>query len=354
MVDALKYRSEPRYNLVADELRERIRSGQLKPGDRLPSFPAMRAQGVSQPTLDRVHRILEQEGLIVREPKRGVFVREPQLARATGLLGVMSHSVVRRNPYYAHLLAGVQEEAHRRKAEVLLLLEDAQPRWEELDGCIILAPNDFKKVVVPVGIPSVTLMYTTEGMASVTVDDNAGIGDSVWHLLELGHRRIGYLTSGFNPSLDSVSRLRLAAYREALEQAGILVDARWMRRLDNFGQYMNFVDLGRMNMELWLKDNWRDLGCTALLAQNDETAIGVIQALEDAGIKVPGEVSVVGFDGIEMGLCVRPSLTTVEVPLPRVGATAAAMIMDPEQQAGSVVLPVNFIPRASTAAPGNQ
>jgi len=197
-------------------------------------------------------------------------------------------------------------------------------------------------------------MYTTEGMASVTVDDNAGIGDSVWHLLELGHRRIGYLTSGFNPSLDSVSRLRLAAYREALEQAGILVDARWMRRLDNFGQYMNFVDLGRMNMELWLKDNWRDLGCTALLAQNDETAIGVIQALEDAGIKVPGEVSVVGFDGIEMGLCVRPSLTTVEVPLPRVGATAAAMIMDPEQQAGSVVLPVNFIPRASTAAPGNQ
>ena len=127
-----------------------------------------------------------------------------------------------------------------------------------------------------------------------------------------------------------------------------------MRSLDNLKQYINIlVDLGRMNRwSCGCKTIGAILGCTALLAQNDETAIGVMQALEDAGIKVPEQVSVVGFDDIEMALFVRPNLTTVHVPLcSRSEPPAAAMLIEPEQRVDSVVLPVDLIVRATTMAP---
>ena len=79
-------------------------------------------------------------------------------------------------------------------------------------------------------------------------------------------------------------------------------------------------------MQTWLANNWQQAGCTALLAHNDYVAIGVMDALREAGLRVPDDIAVVGFDGLEVGQFVSPRLTTVEVPLHEIGAQAVEML----------------------------
>jgi GntR family transcriptional regulator len=79
-----------RYSRVAEELRQKMRQGQLKPGDRLPSFAEMRARGVSQNTMEKVHALLERENLVVRRHRAGVFVadRNESATSRSGIIGV--------------------------------------------------------------------------------------------------------------------------------------------------------------------------------------------------------------------------------------------------------------------------
>ena len=110
--------------------------------------------------------------------------------------------------------------------------------------------------------------------------------------------------------------------------AGIVPDPAWVRPLrDPCDPMQEFEDLGRSAMGQWLAADWRALGCTALLAHNDETAVGVIEVLQDAGVQVPGEVSVVGFDGLDIADYFRPRLTTIEVPLEEIGAQGARLLL---------------------------
>ena len=106
-------------------------------------------------------------------------------------------------------------------------------------------------------------------------------------------------------------------------------------------------------MELWLEHGWRELGCTAIMAHNDSTAIGVMRALGKAGLRVPEDVSVIGFDGTPLCEYSTPPLTTVEVPLHEIGARALQLLQEqihdrnvvPER----VILPVRFKPGQSVA-----
>jgi LacI family transcriptional regulator len=184
---------------------------------------------------------------------------------------------------------------------------------------------------MPPGLPAVTVLQCDHQgrIPAITVDERAGIGALVQHLAALGHRRIAYLSSEKVPTRFGGPPLRLPAYRDAMRACGLKVDSRWVRALREsaYERQRPFVELGREKMEMWLQDNWRSLGCTALLAQNDETAIGAMQALSDAGIDVPGQVSVCGFDGIDAGALVRPQLTTVLVPLHAVGEAAFEALM---------------------------
>ena len=152
------------------------------------------------------------------------------------------------------------------------------------------------------------------------------------------------------------------AYQETLRGAGIEPDPRWVRPLipypESWINYKSFVDRGYEKMKLWLGSNWAELNCTAILAHNDETAIGVIQALNDVGISAPDQVSVIGFDGTEISDYVRPNLATVKVPLEEVGAVATAILLrqireradgNIEYRSDWVMLRVAFGPKQSTA-----
>jgi DNA-binding LacI/PurR family transcriptional regulator len=108
-------------------------------------------------------------------------------------------------------------------------------------------------------------------------------------------------------------------------------------------------------MQSWLQEGWRETRCTALLAQNDLAAIGAMRAFQKAGIRVPEDVSVVGFDGTELCEYLAPQLSSVEIPLREIGAQAVKVLLDrlrqPSGKAETLVLPTRFQARESSAPP---
>lgn len=185
----------------------------------------------------------------------------------------------------------------------------------------------------------------------VAADGYPGMRAATEHLLALGHHRIAFLN---NSICDKVLYPpRLAGYLDALREAGITPDIRWIRPLSIPSPKLYFMQAGRETMSRWLREDWHELGCTALLAHNDETAWGVIEALRVAGIDVPGQVSVIGFDGTEVAEYCTPPLTTVEVPLHQIGRVSVEMLLRRMQgdtsEAETIVLPTRLRIRSSTA-----
>jgi LacI family transcriptional regulator len=325
----------PKYLKLARKIRQQVASGEFQRGDQLPSFASMRAHyGISQSTLERVHSILEQEGLVIRHPGRGTFIAQnspnasksvrPESAGIVGFLHCETQQVVQ-HPYWAYLQRGVQNATREQGCEVLLL-NDIEPRigWEKIDGIIAagpIYPDTFKRF--PPGMPVVSVVFETKGALNVISDDAVGIREAIAYLVELGHKRIGYVIERYGIS----TKVRLAAYRSALRERGIEPMPEWVQLIRHGDGVEDYTDLGRNTMRMHLHSGWHESACTALLTQNDETAIGVIEALEEAGIRVPHDVSVVGFDGTEASTFFRPRLTTVEVPLEQIGAAGAKLLL---------------------------
>ena len=228
--------------------------------------------------------------------------------------------------------------------------------WEIIDGVLVSdAHSEATMAKLPPGMPCVSVLMPLAGVASVTVDDYQGMRAAVEHLLALGHRRIAYLGEG---SQAYWSRRRYSAYRDALEDAGIEADPLWVRRMSApLPQPGEFRRGGEETMEAWLRDGWSGLGCTAILAHNDDAAFGALQALSAAKIRVPEELSVIGFDGLPEGEFTQPALTTVRVPLAQIGTLAVENLLQQMQRdaptplAANSSMPCRLIVRKSTAPP---
>lgn len=329
-----------KYLRLAKYFREQVQSGALKPGDRLPSFAQMQADhGIGQGTLERAYALLEQEKIIIREPKRGTFVAELKPQSTLGIIGVASGRPPKECPYYRDLLEGVQDVAYREKVEILLLHEGSSAGLEKMDGLI----TTDSTIRVPPTMPCMSLVRESGTEFCVVADDEGGAEMAVNHLLELGHRRIAYLILGghSNRLSETIVKRRLEGYKKALKKAGIEPDRAWVKPLrDPWEEMTSFIDLGYEKMKRWLQDDWRELGCTAILAHNDETAMGIYRAVREAGLTVPDDISVVGFDGTEIADHMRPKLTTIAVPLHEIGATGMEMLLGMvHQQGGSGHMP---------------
>ncbi len=324
-------RREPRHLTLARDFQTQIRSGQLSPGDRLPSFTELRELwGVGRDTLERMYKVLENEGLITREHRRGIFVAhaDAHAPKKNGTIGFVNGENLISHPYYSHLLEGVRNAADRANVEVLLLSEKSSIRWEKVDGLIFQATVGEclgPQSALP-HMPNVALIYAQPQLDSAVADDYVGMTEAVEHLWQLGHRRIALLTLEMQP--HAMSRQRISAYQDVLRSHGVepLPDwARCMHEPHKSGR--TWEATGSDEMRQWLQEDWGTLGCTALLAQNDEVAIGAIEALHDAGLAVPDDISVVGFDGTEIAQFYRPRLTTVKVPLMEIGAAGFELLM---------------------------
>jgi DNA-binding LacI/PurR family transcriptional regulator len=228
-----------------------------------------------------------------------------------------------------------------------------------VDGFIAMcdiADDERLQTIEERGLPMVIVDGPVRpGSPHVGVDDRGAARTAAQHLLDLGHRRIGVVAlplapDGYEGEADAdrqaaarfhCCRERLRGYRDALESAGVDWAAVRIGERVPHGR-----DAGRRTAGALLDRADRP---TALLAMSDELAIGALQAAEERGIDVPGELSVVGFDGTPAASQARPALTTIRQPHQEKGEVAARLLLDGGDAAAVRTLPTELVVRASTA-----
>jgi LacI family transcriptional regulator len=358
-----------KYSSLIDYFRGQVDRKELQPGDRAPSIAEMSKRfGISRGTIVKAYKALEMEGLLVREQGRGTFITqkgtEAEAREATGTIGLLIQTSDQTNPYIVSLINGIRQEVLRLNLEVLWLNETDPIQWEKVDGVVIYAGQEQVKAMrLPPGMPCVSVLRPIDGITSVVADDFEGGRLAVKHLLAQGHRHIAYMLSSND---DSFSRQRLAGYNDALREANIAVDPRRVTCLlakQESGSplatsaqekgTMDYLGEAERTMREWLQKGWSDLNCSAIIAPNDPAAVGIVRALAEKGLSVPGDVSVVGFDGTEVSKYSSPRLTTVEVPVRDIGARGVFLLMEQIQEGWEkphkAVLPVKLRVRESTA-----
>jgi LacI family transcriptional regulator len=220
-------------------------------------------------------------------------------------------------------------------------------KGEKLDGIIMIhevGHPDFYEYLDEAALPVVLCTFDREGLGFpfVHVDEEAGAKAATEHLLGLGHRRIGLLSG----SHFSFATQRAVGYRAALESAGIAFDEELVVRAPYYS-----TDEGRLGMKSLLERTTR---LTAVFAETDELAIGAIRALFEAGLSVPRDVSVIGFDDIDICPFLSPGLTTVRQPIQEMGMRTAEimskLVAGEDVGQSSTVLGYELVVRESTAA----
>jgi len=205
---------------------------------------------------------------------------------------------------------------HRRKAELL----DEYPellRQRSVEGFIVVDTALEK----PLPLPTVVISghRTHAGITNIVLNHDHAAHLALEHLVQLGHERIAFIKG---QPFSSDSETRWKSIERAAESLGIVVREELVVQLeiDTFSPYVGYPVMRR------LLQRTRDF--TALFAYNDLSAIGALRALRDFGLRVPEDVSVVGFDDINSAAFQIPSLTTVRQPLDKMGAMAGEILLE--------------------------
>lgn len=233
-----------------------------------------------------------------------------------------------------------------------------------VDGFVVYSiPNNSPTIqtVLARGLPTVVVDYPPiEGLPAVNVDDFGGARQAAQHLLELGHRRIGVVSLEY--SVDAKGGFA------SLERQSIPQHTAVVKRLDGYRNALEAAGLDWAQVPVWeVAENLIEEGergglamlglsprPTALLCMSDQVAFGVYQACRARGIRIPEDLSVVGFDDIPETARTAPPLTTIHQPLLDKGLWAGRLLMAAirgEQLELSGLLPTRLVVRGSTARP---
>lgn len=272
-------------------------------------------------------------------------------SRAVGLVLRQTPEQVANDGVLAETLRGLANAARAANHRVLVeTLAPGEGRYADLlrsgrtDGLIVSGPRyDDEELaeLVRDGFP-VVIQGSVPGLdvPSVDVDNEAGARLAVEHLLALGHRRIACITHA--PLAYTAASERLTGYREALAAAGLADEPELIAE----GAFD--AQSGRRALAEILARTKPE----AIFVTSDVVAIGAIAGLRDAGLSVPGDVSVVSFDDIPLAAYLDPPLTTIRLPAYDLGLTAGRAILERiagRPVAARTLLPTELIVRASTA-----
>ena len=343
-----------KHHRVVNALRGRIRSGELRVGEKLPTFGQIKDEfGVATNTVNRALIIMEQDGLIVRRRGSGIYVANTSVLTKPLSIGCFQFDYELASPFgdanfshYPHdLLDGVMRGVGQTECDVVLLRSGATLDPERLDG--IVAQADLSLMDIPPGLHVVSIFNVCESIPSVIADDFCGTYMATKHLLELGHTKIGCMMYSEAP----VMRPRIAGYLLALFEAGIRPETNWVFDMYREG-HATYEHTGELRMGQWLECGFRETGITAILMQNDWVAVSAMDELKRAGYRVPEDISIVGYDGTVACERCAPTLTSVEIPVNNVAVTATRLLL--RKISGETVdplvtvLPVRLEVRAST------
>ena len=272
----------------------------------------------------------------------------------TRLLGLIVSDIT--NPFFPEVIKGFEDMAAEQGFDILIGSTDYDTKkmarcvrriverrvdgvaimTSEMDDHLVdqLARRNVPMVFLDVGVPR-------EGIGNIVVNYESGINEAVAHLVSLGHRRIGFVSG---PQHLKSAQIRRQAFLRSLSSYGIREDDRLIVEGDHK------VEGGLAAMTRLLQLSERP---TAALASNDLTAIGMIRSIHCAGLTVPGDVSIVGFDDIWLAQFTDPPLTTVRLSRTELGQRAFhALVPSAGAPAakGEVIVDTKLIIRETTRA----
>lgn len=275
--------------------------------------------GVSEETRQRVVEVAKRLGYN-RSGKRPDPVHRPTITVVLEQLPVAPMS----DPFNKPILLGIERAARNHKFRIAMEFatpddhpSDAHWRQSGAEGVLLLGGGDLKPEWIQAAIanrlPVVVIDHVIPGLdvPSVVPDNLAGAYEATRYLIDAGHERIGFIRG---PSKYWTLSERLAGYMLALAHAGRwpaqeLVPPRVSHGDEKgYGEMLRLLDLPEPP--------------TAVLAVSDKAAIGAYRAVAERGFSVPGDISIVGFDDIELGRALNPPLTTVRVPGEEMGRVA--------------------------------
>ena len=270
-------------------------------------------------------------------------------------------------PFFAPFFEGLEHEAIEQRLDLVLCpLRDGElpllVRERRVDGviCLSTTPSEMTRIRA-LQMPMVSLPYQAALVPSITFEDSEGTRAATRHLIELGHRRIGYV--GVEHLPGQIGQNRLAGYRQALREAEIDANARWIVNTPQSPTRATGAQAARA-----LLRDWATLApaerVTALVCYNDEIAMGAVEALQSAGIGVPDAISVTGFDDISLQSGFAPALTSIALPREAMGRRAIELLcqQNAAERSGNgdeptdfssfqQPFPVSLVTRASSAPP---
>jgi len=276
---------------------------------------------VAEDTFQRVQDVINELGFTSSLAAKGMR------SRSTNVLGLIMPEV--ESLYSFAVLQGVNRAVAQLHYDLIIYtggdsLHNTSAEKEAhyvsllngsvVDGVIIVAPT---ATCFPTTSPVVAIDPNNESpeCPAIISTNQVGAMQAMQHLIGLGHRRIGFITG----RLDLVSaNRRLQGYQDSLAAAGIPLD----NDLIQTGDYLTETAVELTHNLIALDDP-----PTAIFASNDMSAIGVYQAAQEAGLRIPEDISVVGFDNLRDAACLKPPLTTVDQFISEMGSIAVEMIV---------------------------
>lgn len=331
----------PKYLKIKNQIEEVINQGEIKPGDKLPTESELTGKyNVSRHTVRKALNILQQEGLLEKKQGVGTFVSE-SIKKESKNIGFVSISL--QDYIFGDILNGVDEVFHERGYQILLgNSKDDQTREKEIlkeffkkniDGLIIEPAKsafnysnlDLLERFLENQIPVVILdsKFENERFNYITVDDKKGGFMATNYLIEIGHKNVGIVYK----ELHKPAVGRFKGYKLALEQKGIpvfnnLVKGYYTSEIKSSEKFEEEVTslIGELVENIPRP--------TAIFCSNDQVAILVKEILARLDIKVPGDISLIGFDDSKLVRLNNVSITSLTHPKRWAGKKAAEIILD--------------------------
>jgi LacI family transcriptional regulator len=318
--------------------------------------------GVSANTVSRalrdkadVNEATRQRVLAVAKKLGYIMPESPTSVEKSGMVGVLIEDIL--NPFYARVVQGIESVLWQHRASFLFQCSYCQESKERdilaffgeqaVDGLLITSvmnPEYALEQIQAMNIPTVFLSQRFErfDVDYVISDSFEGAYLATDHLIKLGHTRIAHIT-GLDLQLSARERLR--GYQTALQDAKIAVDNHLLRSGNNS------MESGYYLMKDLLQS---DASFSAVFTYNDVLALGAFRAIKEAGLRVPADMSVVGFDDILLAEFFDIPLTTVHQPIEEIARKSAELLFDKIKSNGEstpqqIVLKPRLTVRSSTS-----
>ncbi len=294
---------------------------------------------INEETKQRIIKIAKEQNYEFKTGKK-------KSSNGFGIIGVICPEIT--SNYYAQIISIIEEEIKKEGYFCVIGFTNFEGNNEKyylnhltnanVEGIIFLSESrDLGKVLLDykknVDTPLVLIAQNTESKDydCIKIDDDYGVRLAVEHLVQLGHKDIGYVG-------DELSNTRLNAFIKALEENKLKINKKWIQVSED-----RFEKCGYELMSNILKGD--DIP-TAVLAAYDDIAIGAIKAIYDKGLQVPNDISIMGIDDVRIASYFQPELTTIAGPIEEMGKIAVKLLFKKvEDSQYNVIQNVRLSPR---------